>query len=59
MNDVARDPALESIYDEVEALAEADAKAGIVGRQLDAQLADYQSEYEEYFQVARTAPPSN
>lgn len=59
LDNVVRDPALEAIYDEVEALAEADAKAGIAGRQLEPRLAEYQAEYEEYFLVTRTAPPSN
>lgn len=59
LNEVSRNPESEATYDEVEALAEADVKAGVVGRQLEGRLADYQSEYEEYWQVARVAPPSN
>lgn len=57
--DVTRDPALEALYTEVEALAEADAKAGIAGRQLDPRLADLQSEYEEYFRMASAALATN
>ncbi len=59
LDHAARHPELEGIYDEVQALAEADAKAGVVGRQLEGRLAAYQAEYEEHWTGARLAPPSN
>ena len=59
LTEVTTNPELQAIYAEVEALAEADAKAGIAGRQLEGRLAAYQAEYEEYWTAASLALSSN